>query len=44
MKKSKDVGYEYILSNQFLQLPIIRYYQKRGELSYDTRGKSESKD
>ena len=28
MTKSKDVGYEYILSNQFLQLPIIRYYQK----------------
>lgn len=29
MTKSKDVGYEYILSNQFLQLPIIRYYQKK---------------
>lgn len=28
MTKSKDVGYEYILSNQVLQLPIIRYYQK----------------
>lgn len=28
MTKFKDVGYEYILSNQFLQLPIIRYYQK----------------
>lgn len=30
MMKSKDGGYEYILSNQFLQLPIIRYYQKMG--------------
>lgn len=28
MTKSKDVGYGYIRSNQFLQLPIIRYYQK----------------
>lgn len=28
MTKSKDVGYEYIQYNQFLQLPIIRYYQK----------------
>lgn len=28
MTKSKDGGFEYILSNQFLQLPIIRYYQK----------------
>lgn len=28
MTKSKDVGYEYIQSNQFLQLPIIRYYQE----------------
>lgn len=28
MTKSKDGGYEYILSNQVLQLPIIRYYQK----------------
>lgn len=30
MTKSKDVGYEYILSNQVLQLLIIRYYQKMG--------------
>lgn len=28
MTKSKDDRYEYILSNQVLQLPIIRYYQK----------------
>ena len=28
MMKSKNGGYEYILSNQVLQLPIIRYYQK----------------
>lgn len=28
MTKSKDDGYENILSNQVLQLPIIRYYQK----------------
>lgn len=32
MTKSKDVGYEDILSNQFLQLPIIRYYQKMGRI------------
>lgn len=32
MTKSKDVGYDYILSNQFLQLPIIRYYQKMGRI------------
>lgn len=30
MTKSKDDRYEYILSNQVLQLPIIRYYQKMG--------------
>lgn len=30
MTKSKDDGYEYILSNQVLQLPTIRYYQKMG--------------
>lgn len=28
MTKSEDDGYEYILSNQVLQLPIICYYQK----------------
>lgn len=28
MTKSKDVGYEHILSNQGLQLPIIRNYHK----------------
>ena len=28
MTKSKDVGDGYIRSNHFLQLPIIRYYQK----------------
>lgn len=32
MTKSKDVGYEYILSNQVLQLLIIRYYQKMGSI------------
>lgn len=32
MTKSKDGGYEYILSNQVLQLPIIRYYQKKGRI------------
>ena len=32
MTKSKNVGYEYILSNQVLQLLIIRYYQKMGRI------------
>ena len=32
MTKSKDGGYEYILSNQDLQLPIIRNYQKMGSI------------